>query len=54
MAYPFDDYNDTIEYLLEENKYLMEFRFLPWGYVTLDSDRYALHRIKIIWSMNLN
>ena len=54
MAYPFGDYNDKIEELLKENGYLMAFRFSPSGYVTRDSDRYALPRIKIDGSMNLN
>lgn len=54
MAYPFGDYNETIEKLLEKHNYKMAFKFSPSGYVTKDSDIYAIPRIKIDGTKTLN
>ena len=47
MAYPYGDFNQNIQEVLENNNYLVAFRFGPSDYATRDSDRYAIPRIKI-------
>lgn len=47
MAYPFGDYNENIEKVLEKNGYLVAFRFTPSKLATRDSDLYAVPRVKI-------
>ena len=54
MAYPYGDYNEDIEKILEENGYLVAFRFSPADYATRESDRFAIPRIKITGNHTLD
>lgn len=54
LAYPFGDYNEDIINALKDNNYIMAFRFTPSEYATRESDIYAIPRIKIDGTKNLN
>lgn len=47
IAYPFGDYNELIEDVLDKNGYSAGFRFTPSKFATRDSDRFAIPRVKI-------
>ena len=54
LAYPYGDYNDDIKKILEDNNYLVAFRFSPPDYAYRTSDRYAIPRIKITGESSLD
>lgn len=54
MAYPYGDYNEDIQDILEKKGYLVAFSFGSPGYATRDSDRFAIPRIKINGYADIN
>lgn len=47
MAYPYGDFNEDIEKILEEHKYLVAFKFGTQEYATRASDQFSIPRIKL-------
>ena len=48
LAYPWGDYNSTMQEVLKENGYKMAFGYEePFYYATRNDDRYAVNRVRI-------
>ena len=54
LAYPWGDYNETMEKALEDSGYKMAFSYGDNYYAVRQDDQYAVHRIKISGKMDMD